>query len=288
MTSIRGLSIDNTPIAITDGSYHVSRNLITEESVGIAGEPNIYGGMYTVDGSFSAAYRPQTINTFIENGILGKTGGGVSNTHSYYEMTMGNESDKSWTFGSCALTTCEIDMRPGQHSKCTFNWIGTYKKLVDTTLTTPDYTVEPSLFYNAYINGLKCRSITFKIERPLGAEDHILGSEYSQTLTQIDNLTIGGTLTLGDKEYSMMESVLYTSDEANWNNDDPKNNYTSIGDMTIKFRNPGGTKDLSIIYIDEVHVEKLDLSVSGMQRFEKAVEWRAITTETSGIKFTTA
>lgn len=289
MTSIRGLAIDSTPIAITEGSYHVDRGLIVEEdSLSIAGEPNIFGGYYTLQGSFSAAYRPQTLNTFIENGILGKTGGGVSETFTHYEMTMGDEHDKSWTFASCALTSCEISMQPGQFSKCNFDWIGTYKKLSDTTLTTPDYSIEPTLFYNAYIDNIRCRGITFRIDRPLIAEDHILGSEYSQTLTQSENLTIGGTITLGNTEYDLMEDVLYTTDEADWDNDDPKNNTTLIGDLTVKFRNPSGTIDLCTIYLDEIYVQSLDLNVSGMKRFEKTVEWKAKTTNDSGITFTTA
>ncbi len=288
MTSIRGLSIDSTPIPITEGSFQVNRNLITEEGATIPGEPQIYGGVYNVNGTFSAAYRPQTLNTFIENGILGKTGGGVSETFSFYEFTMGNEFDKSWTFASCALTSCEISMQSGQYSKCDFEWIGTYKKPTDITIGAADYTKEPTLFYNAYIGNLKCKGITFRIDRPVGTEDYILGSEYSQSLIQTDNLTIGGTINLGNKEYAMMEDVLYTTDEANWNNDDPKDNVTYIGDLTVKFRNPTGTIDLCTIYLDEIHVQELDVSVTGMQRFEKSVQWRAKTTTTDGITFTTA
>ena len=86
----------------------------------------------------------------------------------------------------------------------------------------------------------------------------------------------------------MMEDVLYTTDEANWDNDDPKDNVTYIGDLTVKFRNPSGTVDLCTIYLDEIHVQELDVSVTGMQRFEKSVQWKAKTTTTDGITFTTA
>lgn len=288
MTSIRGLSIDSTPIPITDGSFKVNRNLITEEALSIPGEPTIYGGLYNVTGSFSAAYRPQLINPIIEMGILGQTGGGVSNTFTPYEFTMGNEFDKSWTFASCALTSCDISMQSGQYSKCTFEWVGTYKKLTNTTITQADYTKEPTLFYNAYINDIKCRGITFRIDRPISTEDYILGSEYTQSLFQSSNLTIGGTINLANKEYALLDDVLYTTDEASWNTDDPKTNKTLVGNLTVKFRNPNGTKDLSIIEIDEIHVQDLDVSVTGLQRFEKTVEWRATTTDTGGITFTTA
>ena len=288
MVTVRGLSINSTPIAITEASYQVNRNLITEDAASIAGEPTIYGGFYTVNGSFSAAYRPQTLNTFIEMGILGKTGGGVAESYDKYELTLGDQFDKSWTFGSCALTSCDISMSPGQFSKCNFEWVGTYKKPTDTTIGQADYTKEPTLFYNAYLGDIKCRSITFRIDRPIGVDDYILGSEYTQTLVQSDNLTVGGTLTLTNKDYAMMDDVLYTSDEANWDNDDPKNNTTHIGDLTVKFRNPGGTVDLCEIYLDEIHVQDLNVSVTGQQRFEKTVEWRAKTTTTNGITFTTA
>ena len=178
-------------------------------------------------------------------GILGQTGGGVSETFTHYELTMGNEFDKSWTFASCALTYCDISMQSGQYSKCTFEWVGTYKKPTNTTITQADYTKEPTLFYNAYINDIKCRGITFRIDRPISAEDYILGSEYTQSLFQSSNLTIGGTINLANKEYNLLDDVLYTTDEASWNTDDPKINKTLVGNLTIKFRNPAGTKDLS-------------------------------------------
>jgi len=287
MSTIRGLALDTTGIAITDGSYQVNRNLISEDAANIPGEPQIYGGIYAVNGSFSAAYRPQTLNTFIESGILGKTGGGVSDTFTHYDITLGNELDKTWTFASCALTSCEISMQAGQYSKCNFEWIGTYKKLTDTTIPAADYTKEPTLFYNAYLDNIKCRGITFRIDRPLGADDTILGSEYSQSLVQTDNLTVGGTITLSNKDYTLLDEVLYTTDEANWNNDDPKNNTTYFGDLTVKFRNPAGTIDMCEIYIDEIHVQELDVSVTGLQRFEKTIQWKAKTTDTLGITFTT-
>jgi len=286
MTTIRGLSIDSTPIPISDGSYIVNRNLLTEEAISIPGEPQIYGGLYNVTGAFSTVYRPNLINPFIELGILGKTGGGVSDTFSKYEMTMGNEFDKSWTFASCALTSCDISMEVGQFSRCNFEWIGTYKKPINTIIGEVNYTNEPTLFHNAYIGDIRCRGITFQIDRPISADDNILGSEYSQSLMQSANLTIGGTIKLSNSDYSMMDNVLYTTDEAEWDNDLPKNNTTYAGDLTIKFRNPSGSKDLCILYLDEIHVQDLNLSVSGLQRFEKTVEWRATTTTTSGIEFT--
>jgi hypothetical protein len=105
---------------------------------------------------------------------------------------------------------------------------------------------------------------------------------------QSDNLMVGGTITLSNQNYDMMDTVMYTTDEANWNNDDPKNNSTLIGDLTVKFRNPSGTVDLCEIYLDEIHVQDLNVSVDGAKRFEKTVEWRAKTSTSSGITFTTA
>lgn len=288
MTSVRGLSIDSTPIAITDATYKVDRNLITEDAAAIAGEPTIYGGFYTVNGTFSAAYRPQILNTFIENGILGKTGGGVSDTFTKYEMTLGDEFNKSWTFASCAINSCSISLTAGQFSRCDFEWVGTYKRQTDIVIGEADYTKEPSMFYNAYVSGIKCRGITFNIQRPISPDDYILGSEYTQNLMQSDNLMIGGTITLSNQSYDMMENVLYTNDEANWDDTNPKNNTTLIGDLTVKFRNPAGNVNLCTIYLNEIHVQDLNVSVSGAKRFEKTVEWRAKTTDSSGILFTTA
>ena len=66
MTSIRGLSINTTPISILEGSYQVTRNLISEEdTIALPGESQLYGGLYNVNGTFSTAYRPQTCSIVV-------------------------------------------------------------------------------------------------------------------------------------------------------------------------------------------------------------------------------
>lgn len=285
--SIKGLAIDNVGIPILSTSYDNNRNPIVEDScIGTIGHPSICGGVYTINGQFEAAYRPQLLNTYIENGILGKTGGGLGNSTSFYEITTGNEFDKTYTFASCAFESCDISIKTKDFARITFNWLGTYKKPTASTILTPDRTYEIPIFYNAYINGLKCNAITIRIERPLWNDDYILGSEYTQTIKQNENLRIGGTITLPNKEYDLLDEVLTTTDELNWNNDDPKTNNISIGSMLIKLRNPSGTEDITTISIPYLYASTANVNLNGPSKFEKTIEWVAKTSDTDAITFT--
>jgi len=282
----KGLALNTTSLPILSTNYSTDRNLIIEsESCGVVGEPKIYGGLYTTNGQFSAAYRPQLFNPIIEGGLLGKLGGGIGETFAFYDVSTGDEFGKVWTFASCALTSCEISMRVRNFAQITFDWIGTYKKPLAHVLSTPDHSSSIPIFYNASIAGVKCQGITIKITRPLGNDDHILGSEYTQSIYQNDNLSIEGTIQLSNREYTMLDDLLTTGDEASWNNDDPKSNLVDLGELSIVMHSPDGYQRLTTITIPHVNAVSGNVSVEGASRFEKTIQWRATTSDLDAIVF---
>jgi hypothetical protein len=282
---IKGLALNSTSLPILSTNFSTDRNLLIEESCGSVGEPKIYGGNYTTNGQFSAAYRPEIFNTYIQNGLLGNTSGGVGESFSFYDVSTGDQYGKVWTFASCAITSCELSVRTKDFAHITFDWIGTYKKPLAYTLSAPDNTKEIPIFYNATIQGIKCTGVTIKITRPLGNDDNILGSQYTQSLYQNANLNIEGSISLSNRDYTYIDDIITTGDEANWNNDDPKSNVVSLGQLVINLHNPSGTKRLTTITLPNINAVNTEVSTEGQSRFEKSIKWRATTSNTSAIQF---
>ncbi len=280
--TIRGLSIDTTSIPILGASIDTNRNLLTEESMAPS-EVSITGGIYNVSGNFSAGYRPTLINPFIETGLLGKTGGGIADVINYYEITLGDEFNNTNTFASCVLSNCSISVKTKELTKISFDWVGTRKKSTPNPLTSPDYTHEVSIFYNASLGDIKCSSLTLNISRPIGNDDTIIGSEYAQSLFQSDQITVGGNLTIPNKDYALIDKVLTTTDEATWDTIGNKNNTTYYGEIKILFRNPSGTKDLTTITLSDVYAQQSNISMQGRQRIEKTFDFKAKVTNSTGI-----
>ena len=294
-----------TSLPITDFSFNVTRNLIAEKSMNVSGEPKIYGGTYGVTGSLSAAYRPDSFSTIISHGLLSKTswttgtasgiGDFAETTNGYknfFNIACGDEYGNISAFASCAFTSCELSLRAGEMGKISFNWVGVKKAgSPPASIETPSYSGDIPIFYNATltIGGAlaKVTGLTIKVNRPLSADDFVLGSEYTQSVIQSDSCTVEGTINLSNKEYAKIESAITTGDEVNWDNlSAAKTNTVNLGAVSIQFNNPAGTGTaLGGIYITKMMLSTADVSVSGRQRFEKTLNFRCETTDTTGISW---
>ena len=283
---IRTVMVDTTPLPILDYNYSIKRNAVVDNTMNLPGEETVVGGEYMVSGSFTAAYRPELFNPIVNNSILGQSTGGVSSTFPTHIITMG-DTNQSWSFASCALTGCSISSKSKELSKITIDWIGLYKLPTAIPMIQPSYDFSPSLFYNTSINGMKCKGLTIDIRREISADDYILGSEYSQTLYQSSNLTIGGTINLQTYDYDMLDKLITTTDESTWDTPSTtKVNNIEWGTITTTFRNFTGTANTGSITIDHVKLIEGSVNVNGRQKIEKNLNWKSTSTSTSGILIT--
>jgi len=296
--AVRGISIsaDGSSyihLPITDTQHQIQRNLISEKSLNIAGEPKIVGGPFACSGSFSAAYRPAIFTDLIEHGLLGKTGGGVSNDFTLYKkLATTDEYGQGLIFGSIGLNSCEISMKAGEFAKCNFNWVGT--DVVATTSVTvtasPSYDDPIPVFYNAVIGGYKVTGVTLKISRPLSADDYVIGSEYTQSIIQSDQLTIEGSFELAAKDASnLLGRVAYTGDTTGTYPPAvlaSNKNTASLGSLVIVFNDPDGISPaIQTITLDDLWLSDGSGSASGRQRYQRTVNFKCTSSSTTGITF---
>lgn len=294
-----------TSIPVTDFTFNVNRNPVAEKAMNVAGEPKIYGGTYAASGSLTAAYRPMEFATLIAQGIFcnnswttGTTSGvkdfaeATSGYKNFFNIACGDEFGNVSAFASCAFTSCELSIRSGEFGKISFNWVGT-KKIsgANPSISTPSYSGDIPIFYNAVLQVggalVKVTGLTVRFNRPLSSDDFVLGSEYTQSITQSDNATIEGTINLSNKEYAKVTSAITTGDESNWDNlSAAKTNTTALGTLSMQFNNPDGSSTpLGGIYLTNMVISTVDVSVSGRQRFEKTLNFRTETTATTGISW---
>lgn len=297
-------------LPITDFSFNVNRNPITEKAMNVSGEPKIYGGTYGVTGSLAAAYRPTEFSTIIAHGVMSKTswssgassgiGDFAESTNGYknfFNIACGDEYGNISTFASCAFTSCELSLRSGEMGKVTFNWVGVKKADANpASISTPSYSEDIPIFYNAVlqIGGAlaKITGITVRINRPLSSDDYVIGSEFTQSIIQSDSCTVEGTLNLSNKEYAKIQTAITcgdgtNDDEAEWDQlDEAKSNAINMGVMSLQFNNPSGSGTaLGGIYLTNMMISTTDVSVTGRQRFEKTLNFRCQTTDTTGISW---
>lgn len=317
----RGATRDATKkfqIPITDVSFQVQRNPMSEKSTSVSGEPVIYGGTYGCSGSFGGVYRGSDNGIwYCMRSMLGRDPnlGGVDTpaTHAsfWFDITVQDELGGVNTFSSGIITSMEISARAGDFAKYTFNWVGGMECNNDSgafpshiEISDATYTTKAPIFYNIFLTSgataYKCTGFTMKINRPFAADDFCIGSEYTQSIVQSDNLTIDGSLTLAQNEAGLFSVVTTTGDLSDPGGTDPtwntlgylKTNTLDISaskSLTIAFADPdGGATGLGGIILHDVKLTDASKSASGRQRFEKSVNFRAATTNTSGIKITTS
>ena len=294
--AVRGITLNSMPLPVTDFSYQVQRNLISEKAISIAGEPKIYGGTYAVSGSFGGSYRPDDFASCIL-GILGKPntngtkiGKGVDDVASIYTTLKAcDEYGNGLTFGSVCINSCELSMRAGEIGKATFNWIGTDVTATTTTVTSASYDNEVAVFYNAKVGDFKCTGFTLKIERPMAADDYCIGSEYTQSLYQSDSLSVTGSLELGARDaQNLLGIVALTGDDtgtypANTAVDNI-NNTKYPSSVIIELRAPDGESTLQTITLSTLHFSDGSANATGRQRFQRTINFRCETTKTGGIE----
>ena len=290
-------------LPITDFSFNVARNPISEKAMNVAGEPKIYGGTYGVTGSLSAAYRPAEFATIITDGLMCKGTGGASAAgigdfaeatsgyKCFFDLTCGDEFGNTSSFASCAFNSVELSLKAGEMGKVSFNWVGVRELASGGSITTPSYDGDIPIFYNAVLTFgstlIKATGLTIKINRPLSADDFVLGTEYTQGIIQSDSCVVEGTINLSNKEYATLVSAATTGDTTNWATlNAAKTNTVAMGAMTLQFNNPAGSGTaLGGIYIPNMMVSTVDVSVSGRQRFEKTLNFKCQTTSTAGISW---
>lgn len=273
----RGVKIGSTVVPALSLSLNPQRNTIVEESFGIATQGSIYAGTYSVSGSVTAGYRPSTLSAITNLVLGGSSKIDTNGNYSYTTIDVEDDFANVSSFASCVVNSMEFSLNTGDFARVTYTFTG-IKKKANGSIATPSYTEPISVFYNALLTlggtGIKVKSITFKIDRPL-TPDFIIGSEYAEILNQSGNIAVTGSLGLAANEYSLLYNALTTGDES-VSPQPSASNVNSLGGgiLVINLRKPDASA-FQTITLDQIYVTAGTMSGDGRQVMTKSVEFVA-------------
>lgn len=294
MTYYRGVSFNSNIIPVTGASVNPNRNLITVEDMGSISQARVYGGAYSVSGTFDGAFRRTKMQSVIDNLFGQSASNGITTLPSNpsKELIISDEYGHGLTFPSAVITSMDLSLNVKEYAKASFGFVairGTHGATTGIT-DTADYTTEPPYaFYNASISlasSVKFTGVTIKIERPIDQDYYVLGSEFIQDFVQNGTLSVSGSLTMGAKDWGLIETALnYGSDTI-----DPDISHTNpvnLGNLVITLNDPkvGGT-NLAKITVNNLRIADGSVSAQGRNRFEKTINWRAAITAATDLTIT--
>lgn len=282
----RGIKIGSVPVPALSMSLNPQRNIITEDSFGIATQGSVYAGTYGISGSVTAGYRPSTLSTITNLVLGGSSTIATTGVFAYTTVDVEDDFGNISSFASCVINSMELSLNTGDFARVTYNFTG-IKKKANGSITSPVYTESISVFYNALLTidstAVKAKSVTLRIERPI-TPDFILGSEYAETIIQSGNLTVSGSLGLAANEYTQLYNAMYTSDESRPQPSNANVNLLGGGILVIELRKPGGSA-FQTITVGQIYITTGTMSADGRQVMTKSVDFTAQVNDVNNVVF---
>lgn len=261
---VRGVKYGSTVIAASDVSVNYSRNLITEQAMGLGGEPTIYDGAHIATGSIGAAYRanlsgiPGAINTLIASGTA---------TISPTSLAVSDEFGGN-TFPSAFINSFELSMNVKEYGKCTMGFVASGRN-ANSTVVDSNATYDTNdipIFWASSLTVGNATSATVngfsvKLEVPIDQDYYTIGDKQLVDFIQNGNGTISGSLKFGAKDWAAVQKGITDANGA-------------LGTITLTLTS-GGSASIGTITIDDAMASDTSYSGSGRNRFEKTINFRA-------------
>jgi hypothetical protein len=291
MTNYRGFAIGGTAIPVSSVNATITRNAITETTMGSVGAPAIYGGVYSASGTLEAPYRtdiePLIISLFggpIANGVIDTSASSILTN-----VTLADQYGVGITFASSTVTSMDLTMQTKDYCKASFNYIGV-KGATGAVTTQPSYTNPVAIFYNALLTvasaSVSAMGVTIHVERPIDTDYFVLGSEFLQGFNQSGPAVISGSITLAPPEATLISTAINLASADTVAPANTNANPIAIGSLVLVLRNPTGTTDIRTITINSIVLSDLNMSANGMDRFGKTINYQGIINSSNNIKFT--
>ena len=261
---VRGVQYGSNVIAASDVSVSYARNLITEQAMGLGGEPSIYDGANIATGSIGAAYRTslKPIATAINILISSASSTITTQTFAASDEFGGN------TFASSFINSFELSMNVKEYGKCNMGFIATGLN-VNTTPVSGGATYGQNdipLFWasNISVGGTVSATVngfSIKLEAPIDQDYYALGSKHLVDFVQNGNGNISGSLKFGAREWTAVQKGITSSNGV-------------LGTIVLNLGSDGGAS-LGAITIEDAVASDTSYSGQGRSRFEKTVNFRA-------------
>lgn len=264
----RGVSIGGTYFTVTSFSANINRNPLMEESFTSSAATKVYGGAYSVSGSFEAIYRVASNGplTNIVNAIANGTVPGAQ------DIILIDDAGNNMTFGSCCINSAELNISSKEFVRITYNFIGQYAKKAGSVTAPTGAQGNVGVFYSTVLNMgttyVKATGATLRLEVPIDQDYFVLGSQYIQGYLQSGLAAVEGTLTLGSDA-----DLSYVAEDGDSQLIEPNASHTnSISGKKVELKigsSAGGT--LTTITIPVAKVTTADMGAQGRNKFDKSV-----------------
>lgn len=266
----RGISITGVgSIPISSVSVNYQRNPISEQAMGLGGEPIILDGTHVVTGSFEAPYRPSSFSAFI-NDIIDVMSGDSSSLTEYTSVHISDEYGSGVGFSNVVVNSFDISMQVKEYAKITCGFIAKQKTSF-SAVGAATYTGAYPVFYDSVVtigesDNIQASGFSVKGEIPIDQDNFIIGSNYLEDIIQNGNGTFSGTLSLAAKEWTKYQASMGMNSNNGYERGSFGNSVTlNLGDGTSSW----------VIDIPTMNFADNSLSGQGHNRFEKSINWRA-------------
>jgi len=274
---LRGFSYDGDSYAITDLTTNYNRNLISEQGMGLGGEPAIFDGANIVTGSVSAAYREdfapiaQTILDLLS---------GASSTITPVAL-IGSDEFGGCSFPTSFINSFEVSLQTKALCNCNMNWVSAGLAASGTASSSGTFTNPIPLFWACALSiggssTIKSTAISLKVEVPIDQDYFVIGSKYLDDIVQSGNGTLGGSISFGPKEWATLQASMGSCG--------------NIGTIVLTLRGQTGsncvTTDIRTITITDAVVSDSTFSGQNRTKFTKSLNWKApVATSTNNALF---
>lgn len=266
----RGVSLGGAYFGVSSFSVSINRNPLIEESFTSSAATKVYGGAYSVSGSFETIYRTASKGP-LKAIIDAINDGSVPQTQ---DIILNDDAGNTMTFGSCCINSAELNISSKEFVRVTYNFIGQTAKQ-EGSVPTGSTAGEVGIFYSTVLNfggtPVKATAATLRLEIPVDQDYFVLGSQYIQGFLQAGLATVEGTLTLGsDADVSFVTEAgagedIIEPDISHANTIATKAVELNIGSSA------GGT--LTTITIPVAKCTTADVGAQGRNKFDKTVNY---------------
>ncbi|MFA5760463.1 MAG: phage tail tube protein [Dehalococcoidales bacterium] len=263
---VRGFSYGGTSYAITDLTTNYNRNLISEQGMGLGGEPAIFDGANIVTGSISAAYREDFAP--IAKAILDLLSG-ASSTITPVAL-IGSDEFGGCNFPTSFINSFEMSLQTKALGTCNMNWVSAGLATSATAASSGTFTNPIPLFWACALtiggsSTVKSTGFSLKVEVPIDQDYFVIGSKYLEEIIQSGNGTLSGSISFGPKEWTTLQASMGSCG--------------NIGTIVLTLRGQTGsncaTTDIRTLTVTEAVVSDSTFSGQNRTKFTKTLNWKA-------------
>jgi len=274
---VRGFSYGGTIYPITDFTANYNRNLITEQGMGLGGEPTIYDGANIVTGSIGAVYR-DSFAAFASpiNNLLSGSSSTISTSALVASDEFGGGSFPSSFVNSFELTCASRDI-----ARVNMGFVSKGPVTSSTVATAATYTAPVPIFWACAFKFdstvIKATSVSLRLEVPIDQDFYVIGNKYLDDIVQSGNGSLTGSISFGTNQWSYILDAMGSCGDIDAD---------IILDLNGQSASNCTTSLIRTITITDAVASDSSFSGQNRNRFTKTLNWRApVATSTNNALF---